>query len=425
MPSAERLRIFFIYILFLSIPFSIAGGDFAIIGCYLCTIYLFLNRREKWISTPIQWGMILMLLGAFISALASSDTLAGLSYFRSFWRFGLPFVVFFALKDRPVMPFIRVVLIVSCLIAAYSVAQFFTGLDILRSPGLQEEYFPNGRMWHAVGAFSHHLTYGGVSLILFSLFAPSVFNSALSMQQRMLFALGALCNLAALFLSLGRSIWLGAMAAIGVMILLKIRVRVIVILLVLAGLFTASYLAIDTKTKQRFYNETTIGRRIDSINIRQNIDRILMWTAAVNMIKDHPLLGLGPNNAKEMQPYYDRLAKQEKHRFNHPAKVGVHNIYLQNWIDFGLLGLVGYMAWWVFLLVAMLRSLHTARLQNREIDSFLIGLFAGFTGMMIAGFFENNFRDGEVQTTIFTAMGLALALMHQKAVRSTTASSTA
>jgi hypothetical protein len=47
----------------------------------------------------------------------------------------------------------------------------------------------------------------------------------------------------------------------------------------------------------------------------------------------------------------------------------------------------------------------------------LAGLFAGFIGIMAAGFFENNFRDGEVQTAILTAMGIALALIHKKRKR--------
>jgi len=40
----------------------------------------------------------------------------------------------------------------------------------------------------------------------------------------------------------------------------------------------------------------------------------------------------------------------------------------------------------------------------------LIGTLAGMGGSMVAGIFENNFRDGEAQSTIFVLMGLAIAL---------------
>ena len=124
----EKSRIFFLYILFLSIPFSIAGDDFAIIGLYLCTIILFIKGREQWIPNRMIIGIGIFLLGAVISSLASDDPLTSFSYFRNFWRLGLPFLVFFALKDESHEPFINLVLIVSVLVALYSTIQFFTGI---------------------------------------------------------------------------------------------------------------------------------------------------------------------------------------------------------------------------------------------------------------------------------------------------------
>jgi len=38
---------------------------------------------------------------------------------------------------------------------------------------------------------------------------------------------------------------------------------------------------------------------------------------------------------------------------------------------------------------------------------------AGLCGNLVAGFFENNFRDGEVQIMIFVAMGLALSILQK------------
>jgi hypothetical protein len=42
---------------------------------------------------------------------------------------------------------------------------------------------------------------------------------------------------------------------------------------------------------------------------------------------------------------------------------------------------------------------------------------AGAAGLMVAGVFENNFRDGEVQTCLLMLMGLSLRQMHKSKKR--------
>jgi hypothetical protein len=42
-------------------------------------------------------------------------------------------------------------------------------------------------------------------------------------------------------------------------------------------------------------------------------------------------------------------------------------------------------------------------------NCILWGALAGIGGFMAAGFFENNFRDGEVQTSVLLLVSLALS----------------
>ncbi len=53
-------------------------------------------------------------------------------------------------------------------------------------------------------------------------------------------------------------------------------------------------------------------------------------------------------------------------------------------------------------------------LSTGMIWGILWGGIMGIIGSMAAGFFENNFRDGEVQTTIFVLMGMGLTLLHKR-----------
>ncbi len=412
--SAEQIRGFFLNLLFLFIPFSIAGDDFSIIGLYLVTIYLFVKKEEKWEKTHMIYGVGLMIFGAILSSVLSDKPWVSFSYFRNFWRFALPFFVFLALKKRDHFRYLRILLIISSIVGVYAIVQRYTGIDLFRSEALKAQLHKTWQgVWFSVGFFSHHLTYGGVTLILFSLFTPLVFDRLGSWKQRLFFAVGALCNFFGAVFSMGRSIWLGLGAAIGIIFLLHLNLKRFIIFAVAILVGAGSFVYLK-KTSPTFLDKTAIGVRMKSISLADNKDRLMMWKAAWNMIKDHPVTGLGPYRSDKMQVYYTEIAKKEKQTFQHHSKVGVHNIYLQNWVDFGLIGIVGYLLWWAILMGSIFVTIKNGSSTTFGEDSLLIGLLAGFIGIMVAGFFENNFRDGEVQTAIFTTMGLALALVYKK-----------
>lgn len=359
------------------------------------------------------YGMAVLISGAILSSLLSDKPMVSFSYFRNFWRLGLPFLVFFSLKKRDHQRFIYILMFVSSIVGIYATLQFFTGLDYFRSESLRNEYIPSGKTWQAVGFFSHHLTYGGVSLLLFTLFVPSVMDRDLPWKRRLLFVVASICNLLGVLFSMGRSIWLGLIAGLGIIFLLKLKLKGYIAILILLSIGFGIYSQVSDDSKRWFYRETTIGRRIGSFTAKANIDRLLMWKATLNAIRDNPILGFGPKRAELLQPYYDKIAKKEKHTFQHPASVGVHNIYLQNWIDFGIVGLIGYLAWWLILIGEIIHVLKKYPDNRDNTKSLLTGICAGLIAIMIAGIFENNFRDGEVQTVILTLMGLSLALMYK------------
>ena len=43
----------------------------------------------------------------------------------------------------------------------------------------------------------------------------------------------------------------------------------------------------------------------------------------------------------EIMPFYrEQISKRTGHRFNNRASTGIHNIYLQTWVNYGLFGLL-------------------------------------------------------------------------------------
>ena len=107
-------------------------------------------------------------------------------------------------------------------------------------------------------------------------------------------------------------------------------------------------------------------------------------------------------------PYYrDIITDRTGHRFHNKASAGVHNIYLQTWINYGLFGFLGYLCILAIFLWQCIGSLSRTIPYSYE-NSILWAGIAGVCGFMVAGFFENNFRDGEVQVMLLILMGLNL-----------------
>lgn len=410
--TAEKVKNFFLFTLFISMPFSVAGDDFAVIGLYLVTLYLLYKKEITFPTHYFIWGLGAVILAAIISALFSGDATTSFGYFRKFWRYPFPLFIVIALRGQSPQKYIRVLLVFSGIIGLYAIIQAFTGMDFLRSTKLQGEYKSFGDMWHSVGVFSHHLTFGGVFLLLFSLFTPPIFNKNFSKLDRKLYAVASLITLVALFLSMGRSIWLGAILSIVIILGFSLNKKIVFSILIISTIAISTFFFSLGKIQQSSIQTSPLLFRISSVlSLEFNRDRIFMWKAGVRTIADNPILGIGPNMGKEMQPYYDQISKEEGHIFFHPAKTGVHNIYLQTWVNFGLLGILGYLFWWFSIIFHIIRRLIKGAIYQSQSSTWLLGLLAGFSGCMLAGVFENNFRDAEVQVVIFTFMGLAIFLL--------------
>lgn len=121
-----------------------------------------------------------------------------------------------------------------------------------------------------------------------------------------------------------------------------------------------------------------------------------MAQAGVEMIRDHPVVGIGPGNIEETYPFY-RLPDAPRFRTPH-----LHSNPFQIWAERGIVTFVAYHL--LFFLVV--RELWRRRYRDRAAaDSAIAATIAFF----IAGLTEYNFGDGEVLMTWLDALALALA----------------
>jgi putative inorganic carbon (HCO3(-)) transporter len=142
---------------------------------------------------------------------------------------------------------------------------------------------------------------------------------------------------------------------------------------------------------------------VSSFDTRQssNFDRIRMWQGGVEIIKDYPMLGVGPGNMKEIYPLY---RKPDAPRFRIPH---LHNNLIQLWAERGVLALAAYLLLNALFLRECARAWRGPDAQYAEIG------VAVAVGLFVAGLFEFNFGDTEVFLALLDLFALVIAFVER------------
>jgi O-antigen ligase len=218
------------------------------------------------------------------------------------------------------------------------------------------------------GPSSHVMTYSGILLPL------SVMMLFLWWRQRKWWQLTA-CVLSTLtlLLTFTRSVWLGWAVAVAVVVLAT-RARLAFYAMPFVILFI-TFMPLDL-----------FSRLISTFDLQQssNFDRIRMLQAGVEMIRDHPVFGVGLTNVKETYSLY------RKHDAPRPRPPHLHNNVIQLWAERGILGLLSYL----LLLALFFRECIAGWKGPRHVWAE-VGI-AVAVSLMVAGLFEFNFGDTEV-----------------------------
>jgi O-antigen ligase len=130
-----------------------------------------------------------------------------------------------------------------------------------------------------------------------------------------------------------------------------------------------------------------ITNRVESIFDMKdptNHDRLVMLKEGVHMVKDHPVLGLGPNM---VQPFYAQYREPDATNAVNPH---LHNVPLQIAAERGLPAL----AVWIWFVVGLIVAL-TKMLRDKDQKLLAATALAAAVAMLAAGMFEYNFGDSE------------------------------
>ena len=220
------------------------------------------------------------------------------------------------------------------------------------------------------GALTHYMTYSGLLMLVI---AAATARVVFAPRERAWAALVMPALAVALVLTFTRSAWIGACAAVGLLLVMK-DFRLTAILPVAVAVLFA--LAPDRITDRMV--------SVFDLQAPTNRDRIAMARTGGAIVADYPLTGVGPNMIPEVYEQYRDPAAVEA------TNLHLHNVPLQIAAERGLPAV----AVWIWFLVAL--ALATYRLfQEREHRTLAAGALAAVAAMLAAGLFEYNFGDSE------------------------------
>jgi len=346
-----------------------------------------------WIVTrprPVVWPSYVIPLCAFMLAtilalVMSPQPEIGTSAVRKFVLFAMG-ILAASLVTTPKRARISigVLLSVAAVTSIYALGQFATKyMTFLSNRG--EDPTVNERI---TGFMSHWMTFSGEQLLVWCAAMPAV----LILGRRWMIPLGIIG--AAIVLSFTRSVWVGAFCGLAVVALLIPRKALIGVALPIAIVAVAASGLIYQRVSRSFQDPS----------FAPDTGRVELFYGGARMIKDHPLLGVGPERIQTEFPNYYRGPDIRKVTYyGH-----LENNVMQLAAERGLLCLAAFL-WVIFELYrSLIAMLKTAASDTRP---FVVSALAALTGFMISGFFSYNFGDSEILLLLLFIVSLPYGLM--------------
>ena len=357
------------------------------------------NRRRlrwSWRSTaPLIVPLSVYVLFYAISTLTSLEPRVSAGELKSLLGLGtLPLAILLVRGKGDVRRLFDLLILMMVVLAVYGIGQYFL-----------TDYGPIDR--RIPGPFSHYMTFSGVLLLGFFLLLGRIACGDGWRKPWYWLALGTIST--TLVLTLTRGAWVAAIASFAIVLVLRSR-RLVPVYLAVLMVFGVLVLSFGPETWKQRISSITDPRD------ESNYDRLSMLQAGLFMISERPLFGIGPGMVEQRYPIY-RHPTAPRVQVKH-----LHNSFLHIAAERGLLSLAAYL----WLMAAGLRLTYrgyrggggegpprrgaSETPASRSADLYL-GVLLALVGFNLAGLFEANWRDSEIQRLVLFLLAVPLCLM--------------
>jgi len=340
-----------------AVLFSIAVAQILLAVAIACWVAVIAIRRERVEVPAFFWPLAAYAGITLVSAAFSFEPRVSLVDCKQLVLFLLVPVVYRFMTRERASTIITVILSFAAASAVFGIIQYAT---ITLNPLSQRPH----------GTLGHYMTYSGLLMLVISVALARILFGR---SDRMWAAVVMPALAVAVVVTLSRSAWVGACAAVALLLAMK-DFRLLAVLPIVAAVFFA---AAPPAVMARFVS-------IFDVRDPTNRDRLAMLREGEHMIAAHPLVGVGPNMVEVLYPEYrdpDAVEKINPH---------LHNVPVQIAAERGLPALAIWLWFVVALTVAAAKRFHAGG------DRFLAAAaLAATIAMLTAGLFEYNFGDSE------------------------------
>ena len=366
-------------------PVSIAAFEI-LMG--LATVAL-IATRTRWRKPPVLLPLGLFFAWTMVSLAAHSSWHLGYPQVKKFYVFLMLFLVVSAFRYvRQIRWIAWGWALAAALSAGWAVNQFYNKYQDAKET--HQDFYTLYVTSRITGFMSHWMTFSGHMMIALMVVGALVFFTAWQRWNILLVAAGVLIA-AGLLLAETRSMWLGAAAGAAYLIWFWKRWMLVALPALLGVLVLANPFALGDRIKSSFKPHG----ELDS-NAHRAMCRAIGW----QMIKAHPLLGVGPEEVGPQHLNY--LPPGTKLPLPQGYYGHLHSIYFQYAAERGVPAMLALMWMLARMLYDFIRALRRGIAEHRWA---LHGAIAVIIAVLIGGVYEYNLNDSEVLAMFLAAMG--------------------
>ena len=378
--TSDRIELIGLLALFgvgAALQFSIAIAQSLFAISVLCWLAVVITGGERITVPRFFWPLLAYAGATLVSAAFSARPALSLIDSKQLVLFLIVPVTYRFVSGSRGATMMTVIISVGAASAAFGIFQF--GLLHYNQLGQRPQ-----------GTLGHYMTYSGLLMLVTCIALARILFGR---SERVWPALVLPALLMALALTLSRSAWVGACAAVALLLLLK-DFRLLAVLPIVAAIAFATAPAAVSQRFSSIFNTQDATRR----------DRVAMLKEGVHMVRDHPLVGVGPNMVEQVYAQY-RVPEAVERINPH-----LHNVPLQIAAERGLPAL----AIWITFLAMLIGDLIGLFRGGQRMAA--AAALAAVLSMLGAGLLEYNFGDSEFLMLFLLLVTLPFAASRQSLV---------
>jgi O-antigen ligase len=389
--SAANWQLGFLLIMLAAGYLSIAVSQIALGLALLVMLYRWVFLKEAPPITGLEKTAGLLALWALVMIPFSTNSPQSLIYFRRFYLFTAIWVAATAATTER-----RRLLMFGFLMAGSMAISIYGQIHHAQLAG----GFLSQRMTVVFNA----MTSGALLMMAILVGVGFLIAPGIGRRIRIAAAVALMPVVLGIIMTMTRSAQLGLLAGLAVMLLLS-RPKVfgmfaafLVLVAVVLALFGENLMS------ERMWGRINPEYVMKGDNTRWRLE---MWHGGLEMVKAHPLTGVGDRGLEEISPDY--YTSEDGHYFGH-----LHNNLVQMAVIWGIPGLIlGQAFIWagLWFLVKKWRSMRRWRLDpslHAVQSAWVLGAIGAWVSFYIAGMTEWYFGDAETMLIYLAILGCAL-----------------